>query len=102
VLTMFQLETPGDWPIEAERVIATVLGLTIALGVAYLLWPGSSAVALRDAVGRAAGALAGLTGSVRDSALGQEPAVALTDARRRADRLVLQARTTLGAAGREG
>lgn len=102
VLTMFQLETPGDWPIEAERVIATVIGLTIALGVAYLLWPGSSALALRRAIGAAAGALATVAASVRESSLGRSPAVALADARRRGDRLVLQARTTLGAAGREG
>jgi uncharacterized membrane protein YccC len=102
VLTMFQLETPGDWPIEAERVIATVLGLTIALGVAYLLWPGSSAIALRRAIGAASESLATLAASVRESALGRSPAVAVADARRRSDRLVLQARTTLGAAGREG
>jgi len=102
VLTMFQLLTPGDWDLESARLEATVLGLAIALAVAFLLWPGSSLVALRAALAGGAEALSTLVDALRAVTLGEPPTTGLDAARRNAARHLTQARSTLGAASREG
>ncbi len=101
VLTLFQLEQPGDWSLERERLVATILGLGAALGVAFVLWPSTSVDALRRAVTSAGEAIADHLDAVRGAVTGREADASLEDRRRRAHRRMAQARSTLGASVRD-
>ncbi len=101
VLTLFQLEQPGDWSLERERLVATILGLGAALAVAFALWPSTSVDALRRAVIRAGEAIADHLDAVRGAVVGREADAPLEERRRRAHRRMAQARSTLGASVRD-